>query len=265
MKRKRFYIVMISLILIFALKCTDIAFTQNTGESEEPEVPDIGTWTQLPIDHQEIDLSGACMTCHNYKIDATTTATKQMIMNGNKMEKQALWEHIVELLGGGKGSKTMIMATSLHGNPLTTTCGQALDPEKKVMYAFYEIGTEKLQHLKKNPRVSLQWHREWENDFSKVLCVQVRGIAELFHASAKEFKEGFNIYFPTEEKVGGYADATLKEFFERMKENMVMSRITIEQVILFEGKRLKEGLCAYQMWRREDYYNPSSYTSKSQN
>ena len=39
-----------------------------------------------------------------------------------------------------------------------------------------------------------------------------------------------------------------------------MSKVTIDQVIIFDGGLLKEGLCAYQMWMREDNVTPSSYT-----
>ena len=258
LKRKILSIGICSLFLLIVPGSFNPADSQTLSESKP--VPDIGTWTQVPPGHSEVDLKGACMTCHNYKIDATTTATKQMVRNGKRMDKEQLWKHIVELLGGGKRTKTMVLASSLHDMPLATVCGQMIDPVNKVLYAFYEIGTEKLDHLKETPHVSLIWHEPWPGDFTKVLSVQVMGKAKLFDGSAPEFEEGFKIYFPSEEVMGGYAADTLKEFLKKMKRNMVMSKVTIDQVIIFDGGLLKEGLCAYQMWMREDNVTPSSYT-----
>ena len=252
-KGRELIVVILSLLLMFAFVAKQ-GYSQATEEPEEPEVPDIETWTQLPPDHQEIDLKGPCMVCHDLKVDSTTTATKQMVQNGKQLEKEALLNRISEYLTGGKQTKTMVMATAHNNVPLTTTCDQMLDPENKVLYAFYEVGTEKLAHLKENSYVSLQYHKPWENDFSKVLCIQVRGRAKLFDGSSPEFDEGVKVYFPT------MPDDLLKEMLPRVKKNMVMSRITIDQVVLFDGTLLTQGLCSYQMWRREENFTPSSYT-----
>jgi len=254
LKRRGLQIAILSLFLMFAFGSIDLVYSQPTREAEEPEVPDLETWTQLPPEHQEIDLKTSCMICHNYKIDATTTATKQMVRVGRKLDKDVLWKRIAEHLGGGKQTKTMVMATSLNNIPLTTTCDQMLDPKEKILYAFYEIGTEKLSHLRENPYVSLQWHKPWENDFSKVLCVQVRGSAKLFDGSSTEIEEGIKIYFPT------IPEENRKELLSRVKVNMVMCKTTIDQLILFEGTLLTQGLSSYQMWRREDSFTPSFYT-----
>jgi hypothetical protein len=148
------------------------------------------------------------------------------------------------------------MATSFNNIPLTTTCDQMLDPVNQALYAFFEIGTEKLEHLKQNPHVSLNWHKPWESDFSKVLCVQVRGRAKLFDGTSPEFEEGFKLSFPTLPK------KQQQEILSRIKENMVMCRITIDQVVLFDGTLLTQKLCSYQMWRRTETFSPSSYTKK---
>jgi hypothetical protein len=52
------------------------------------------------------------MACHNYKIDVTTTATKQMIRVGKQLEKEIMWKRIAEHLGGGKQTRTFVMATN---------------------------------------------------------------------------------------------------------------------------------------------------------
>jgi len=247
-------VVIFSLFLICALSGNEYAYSQPAVEPEEPEVPDIETWTQLPPEHQEIDLKTSCMICHNYRVDATSTATKQMVRIGKQLEKEVLWKRIAEHLGGGRQTKTMVMATSLNNIPLTTTCDQMLDPENKVLYAFFEIGTEKLSHLIENPYVSLQWHKPWENDFSKVLCVQVRGRAKLFDGWSAEMNKAIKIYFPN------LPEENRRELLSRVKKNMVMSRITIDQAILFDGVLLTQGLSSYQMWKRIDNFKPSFYT-----
>jgi hypothetical protein len=232
------------------------AYCQNAEAPEEPEAPDIGTWTQLPEDHQEINLAGPCMLCHNYKVDATTTATMQMVRTGKQLEKEALWKRISDYLEGGKKTKTFVLSTCLNNIPLSTTCDQMLDPEKKVLYAFFEIGTEKLAHLKENPYVSLNYHKPWEGSFSTVLCVQVRGRAKLFDGSSPVFDEAISISFP------GLPEENRKELSSRAKKNMVVSRITIDQIILFDGTLLGEGMNSYQIWRQVDNVSPSTYTSQ---
>jgi len=49
-------------------------------------------------------------------------------------------------------------------------------------------------HMKLNPYVSLNWHREFDDNFANTLCIQVSGKAELLDASAKEFEEGLSVY-----------------------------------------------------------------------
>jgi hypothetical protein len=253
--RTKLIAVIASLFLMFACG-SNPSYSQSAGEPEEPVVPDIKSWTQLPEDHQEVDLAAPCMLCHNYKVDATTTATKQMVRIGKQLEKEALWKRIAEHLGDGKKTRTFVMATSLNNIPLSTTCDQMLDPEKKVLYAFFEIGTEKLGHLKENPNVSLNFHKPWENNFSTVLCVQARGRTELFDGRSPEFDEAVRVYFPD------LPEENRKQLASRAKENMVVSRITIDQVVLFEGALLTQGMSSYQMWRRVDNYSPSYYTTR---
>jgi hypothetical protein len=113
-----------------------------------------------------------------------------------------------------------------------------------------------LSHLKENHYVSLQWHKPWEHDFSKVLCIQVRGKAKLFDGTSSEIEEGMKIYFPN------LPEENRKGLLSRVKINMVMCKIRIDQVILFEGALLTQGMSSYQMWRRVDNFTPSYYTAK---
>jgi hypothetical protein len=252
-QRKVVSIAVVSILLMFVFG-NSLSYSQQAQEPEEPEVPDLRSWTQLSEDHQEIDMAAPCMLCHNYKVDATTTATKQMVRIGKQLEKEALWKRISEHLGAGKKTRTFVMATSLNNIPLSTTCDQMLDPDKKVLYAFFEVGTEKLNHLRENAHVSLNWHKPWENNFSTVLCVQVRGRAELFDGLSPVFDEAVRLSFP------GLPAENREELSSRAKKNMVVCRITIDQAVLFDGVLLTQGMSSYQMWQRVDTYSPSYYT-----
>jgi len=56
------------------------------------------------------------------------------------------------------------------------------------MYIFSEKGTEKLSHMRANPRVSAGWHQEF-TEFGKTLCIQIRGTAEVIDDTSK-YDEG---------------------------------------------------------------------------
>jgi len=245
----------ISMVCAAVFCLTPAAFSQDAAE-EETVAPDIMTWTQVPDDHQEINLAGPCLMCHNYTVDATTTATRQMVRMGKRLKKDVLLKRIADYLAAGKRTKTFVLGTSLNNVPLTTTCDWMFDPDKKVMYAFFEIGTEKLVHLKANPLVSLNRHKEWENNFSTVLCIQVRGQAELFDGSSPVFDEAIDKSFP------GLPKENRDMLASRAKKNMVVCRVTVDQIVLFDGTLLGEKMSSYQMWRRVDSVTPDYYTEK---
>jgi len=253
--KRNIYCCIVSLSCLALVCLATSAFSQDAAE-EETVAPDTMTWTQLPEDHQEINLAAPCMMCHNYKVDATTTATRQMVRMGKRLEKDVLLKRISDYLEAGKRSKTFVLGTSLNNVPLTTTCDWMFDPGEKVMYAFFEIGTEKLVHIKENPLVSLNRHKEWENNFSTVLCIQVRGRAELFDGSSPVFDEAVTVSFPT---LPAENRAMLAA---RAKKNMVVCRVAVEQIVLFDGTLLGEKMSSYQMWRRVDSVTPEYYTEK---
>ena len=57
------------------------------------------------------------------------------------------------------------------------------------LYGVHEKGTEKLSHLKQNPRFSLNWHKEFQN-WGETLCVQFVGYARLIEGNEPEFGKG---------------------------------------------------------------------------
>jgi hypothetical protein len=241
-------------LIFFAVPALAQPDSKKTEAQEGP--PDTKTWTQLPDNHQEIPLAAPCMMCHNYKVDATTTATKQMVGIGKQLDKEVLWKRIADYLEAGKKTKTFVLGTSLNNMPLTTTCDWMLDPAEKVIYAFFEIGTEKLIHVRENPYVSMNYHKPWENNFSTVLCIQVKGKAELFDGSSPIFDKAVAVSFP------GLPKNNQEELMSRAKKNMVVCRVTIDQIMLFDGTLLGQHLSSYQMWRRIETFTPSYFSQK---
>ena len=60
LKRKILSIGICSLFLLIVPGSFNPADSQTLSESKP--APDIGTWTQVPPGHSEVDLKGACMT-----------------------------------------------------------------------------------------------------------------------------------------------------------------------------------------------------------
>jgi nitroimidazol reductase NimA-like FMN-containing flavoprotein (pyridoxamine 5'-phosphate oxidase superfamily) len=204
---------------------------------------------------------GAFVEKELYAVDAMSTATLKVWLTGKgDMPKELLWKHISEVLGGKGGKKTYVLATSMDNIPLSTTIEFAVDPDKKVLYGFAEKGTEKLIHIKNNPKVSLNWHEEFMNDFSKSLCVQIRGTAELFEGDSPEMNEAISVY-PYQYMIWNFiqprnAATTLlveplqKAMAHVISSKMMMVKITMEQVVITDRSLTAKGYRSRQLWRR---------------
>jgi hypothetical protein len=164
------------------------------------------------------------------------------------MPKVKVWERVVEMFKQKGFKRTMVLATSMNNRPTTTTAEFALDPAKQVLYGLHERSTAKLLHIKNNPFVSLNWHREFDDNFANTLCIQVLGKAELLDASKKEFEEGLSVY-PFQ-----YGAAARKLSVEQWKaiiqKEMIMTKITIDQVILVDGSLAGTEYRTSQRWTR---------------
>jgi len=196
-----------------------------------------------------------------YAVDAISTATFKVWLAGKgEMPKELLWNQIVKVLSGVEGKRTYVLATSMDNIPLSTTIEFYLDPGKKVLYGFSEKGTEKLIHIKNNPKVSLNWHEEFMNDFSKSLCVQIRGTAELFEGDCPEMNEALEFYryqymlwnfIPTRNAPTALMVEPLqKAMTQIIKKNIMLVKVTIEQAILTDSRLIGEGYRQRQLWRR---------------
>jgi len=236
---------------------------QKTEKAEQAKVIQVDA--EVTTDHPEYEEGIACNDCHEMKLDAKTTAT-QVWLSGESpgraagegvMPQDALWKEIEKIIGGIKmDSKTFVLGTSLNNTPLTTTAEFTLDPVQKVLYGFHEMGTAKLHHIKANPKVSLNWHKEFET-FTDFLCVQVIGSAELIDGQSKEFEQIMIDFLPYESGARVPKDATpqekderLKKFRQSLTKGFVISKITMDQVTVATMDFVKDGFRRYQRWTR---------------
>jgi len=249
--------------IIFA--CTVLAFSLSIsngaygGEATQPAVPEaqpIDANAALNENHPAIEEGVTCNDCHELKLDARTTATEAWLAGDylkwkageGGMPKEKVWERVVEIFKQKGSKRTMVLATSMNNRPTTTTAEFALDPKEKVLYGLHEKSTAKIMHMKLNPYVSLNWHREFDDNFANTLCIQVSGKAELLDASAKEFEEGLSVY-PYQ-----YGAAARKLSIEQwkaiIKKEMIMTKITIEQIVLVDGSLAGTEYRTSQRWTR---------------
>jgi nitroimidazol reductase NimA-like FMN-containing flavoprotein (pyridoxamine 5'-phosphate oxidase superfamily) len=231
----------------------------NEEEKEAVEMAqEIDAEAELTVTHPEVEEGLSCNDCHEITLDAKTTAT-QAWMKGDYlkwtegegvMPRDKIWEQIVKNLGGKKADqKTFVLGTSLNNIPLTTTAEFTLDPEEKILYGFHENGTEKLLHIRANPKVSLNWHLEFEG-FTDFRCIQIRGRAELIDGTSKDFEKILIEIIPYE--VGAKArKMDLKQFRESVRGSMVICKITIDQATIANYDFTKDGYRIYQRWTRK--------------
>jgi nitroimidazol reductase NimA-like FMN-containing flavoprotein (pyridoxamine 5'-phosphate oxidase superfamily) len=245
------------------VQAADKAQPQKAAEASKAKVIDAGTG--VGTNHPEYEEGLACNNCHEIKLDANTSATQVWLSGespGRKagegvMPKERVWQEVVKLIGGKKlESKTFVLGTCMNNTPLTTTAEFTLDSEKKVLYGFHEMGTEKLVHIKNNPKVSLNWHQEFES-FSDFRCCQIRGHAELLDGANKEFEQVLIELLPYEAGARVPPEATpqqreerLKGFRESLKKGFVITKITIDMATLASIDFTKEGFRRYQRWTR---------------
>ncbi len=247
-------------------RATAAANQEQKKQETATKAKSIDTKATLDSNHPEVEPGYSCNDCHEIKLDAKTTATQVWLSGespGKKagegvMPKEQVWDAIIKMIGGKKqDTKTFVLGTCLNNVPLTTTAEFTLDPEQKVLYGFNEQGTEKLIHMKNNPKVSLNWHREFES-FTDFCCVQVRGRAELIEGNNPEFEKILVEFLPYENGARIPAEATpeqrelrLKQFRESLKKaGFVISKIYIDQATIANYDFTNQGLRRYQRWIR---------------
>ena len=243
--------------------------TETSAELEQIEsvsqAKPIVAAAEVDSGHPEIEPGLSCNDCHEIELDAQTTATQVYLFGQSPghdkgegvYSKERVWTEIEKAIGGLKhDSKTFILGTSLNNVPLTTTCEWTLDPTTKKLYGFHEAGTEKLRHIEANPKVSMNFHKEFDSEtFKDFLCVQIRGTARLLDGSDPDFDRVMVELLPYEFGARVPADATpeqredrLKMFRQGVKDAFLISEITPMQITIANQQFRAEGMRVYQRW-----------------
>jgi hypothetical protein len=252
--RKNLTMTAMSTLVTFGLCLSLSAYGAEKEKTATAEAQPIEVNASIEEDHPAIEEGVTCNDCHEIKLDANTTAT-QVWLTGDYlkwkagegiMPKEKIWERIVEVFKKKGMKRTFVLATSCNNRPTTTTAEFALDINKKILYGLHEKGTAKILHIQHNPYVSLNWHREFDDNFANTFCIQVLGKAELLEGTMKEFEEGLSVY-PYQ-----YGAAARKLSVEQwkniIKKEMVMTKIPIEEIILVDGTLAGTDYRTSQRW-----------------
>ena len=250
-------IVLISGILIWCVYGTTKGYGKEEKKPATAEAKPINADASVTEEHPAIEEGITCNDCHEINLDAYTTATEAWLAGDylkwkageGIMPKKKVWERIVEIFKEKNFKRTMVLGTSFNNRPTTTTSEFAIDPKEKVLYGLHEKGTAKLIHIKLNPYVCLNWHREFDDNFLNTLCIQVVGKAEIFDGTVKEFEEGLKVY---PYQYGAAArKITVEQWKKIVKKEMLMTKITIEQVTLVDGRLAGTEYRTSQQWTRK--------------
>ena len=244
-------------IFIVVWSCMGTKEIKKTEVEESEKAVAIEATAQVDDTHPEIEEGITCADCHEVLVDTTSKATEVWLykdyLNFSAAEglesNEETKKHVIDILGGKKKKNTYVLATCINNIPLATTFDAAIDPDKMALYIFSEKNTEKLSHMRTNPRVSIGWHQEF-TQFGKTLCIQIRGTAEVIDDPSK-YDEGIETY-PYEE-IANKRKMDPKKFAEGvMKQFMTMTKITINQIIITDSQYSREkGVRVHQIWKRE--------------
>lgn len=208
------------------------------------EAPVIKADQVMSKDHPEVSPGMVCVECHKVTdFDAVTNATGQYFLNCPQLPNDEVWRMIVDLL---PGRERFVLTTVYNNEPTATVIDMVLDRDKKVLYAVCEKGTQKLAHIRKNPRICAISYKGWKLEDAKKnkntkqewMSVQIRGNAEVIPSDDPQFGE----------LLAKYKLARLKP--ERAVLRFDMLRITPESIVYFNSNLISKKQSMYQKWER---------------
>jgi nitroimidazol reductase NimA-like FMN-containing flavoprotein (pyridoxamine 5'-phosphate oxidase superfamily) len=199
----------------------------------------------LTEDHPEYARGMVCVECHEVAFDAITTSTKIFLLNYKQLSNDEVWKRIETFL---PGRERFVLTTVYNNEPTATTVDMVLDKGEKCLYVLCEKGTEKLMHIKQNPRVCAVHFKGWtlaEAERDKKLkqewiSVQIRGNAEVIPPSDPQF----------ETLVGKYKPVRVTPLRAKLRFDIV--RITPTSATYFDTNLPDEKFGVYQYWERKD-------------
>jgi nitroimidazol reductase NimA-like FMN-containing flavoprotein (pyridoxamine 5'-phosphate oxidase superfamily) len=197
--------------------------------------------TPAPANHRPFARGMVCVECHKveFPVDATATATRQIAASGRQLDQAEIWSMIVKFLPG----RERFALTTVDGDqPLATTVDMVLDPEERVLYVVSEVGTEKLNQIRRNPKVSAVRFQGWtvaERGKQEWRSTQLKGRAEVIPSSDPRFLPLLKKY------------QLVRLTPERAVRRFDIIRISPEQVWYFDTELSGAPQASvYQLWKR---------------
>ena len=248
------------LSIIFVWSCYAMTARGAKGDKEQAaskEAKAIEAAASLSDNHPAIEEGVTCADCHEIKVDAKTTAT-QVWLTGNYLgfapnegvlSNDRVKEEIIKAMGGKKQTRTCVLATCINNTPLTTTAEFTLDQDNMTLHGMHEKGTTKLLHMKQNPRVSVNWHKDFTG-FAGTFCVQFIGHAELIEGTDPAFEKIMTDCIPYE-KSAQERKITPDQVRNMAKQMMLITKITIDEATITNMEFRKEGFRPWQRWTRK--------------
>ena len=199
----------------------------------------------LTKDHPEYARGMVCVECHQVTFDAITSSTRMFTLNYPQLPNDEVWKRIEAFL---PGRERFVLTTVYNNEPTATTVDMVFDRGEKCLYVLCEKGTEKLMHIKKNPRVCAVHFKGWtlaeaklKKDLKKEwISVQIKGNAEVIPPSDPQFEKLLEKYKPVR--------VTPKRAVLRFD----LVRITPTSAIYFNTNLPDEKFGIYQYWENQD-------------
>jgi nitroimidazol reductase NimA-like FMN-containing flavoprotein (pyridoxamine 5'-phosphate oxidase superfamily) len=208
------------------------------------EGPPIKADQLLTEDHPEYARGMVCVECHEVAFDAVTTSTKQFLLNFKQLSNDEVWQKIMAFL---PGRERFVLTTVYNNEPTATTVDMVMDRQEKVFYVLCEKGTEKLFHIKQNPRICAVRNRGWtlaeakrNKDLKQEwLSVQIKADAEIISPGDPQFDELVAKYKP------------VRVTPQRAKLRFDIVRVIPTSIIYFDTNLYAEKAGTYQLWERK--------------
>lgn len=186
-----------------------------------------------------------CVECHQVAFDAVTTSTKQFMMNYPRLSNEEVWKKIEAFL---PGRERFVLTTVYNNEPTATTVDMVLDKEEKCLYVLCEKGTEKLMHIRQNPRICAVHYAGWtvaeaqQNKGAKQewRSVQIRGNAQVIPPGDPQFDALVAKYKP------------VRVTPQRAALRFDVVRITPASAVYFDTNLAAEKFGVYQQWERKN-------------
>ncbi len=232
-KNMRFFCSTCSLI-VFILFPFSFLFASEIDNTID-DIPEILLGSELSKEHQDISEAKNCMECHRVKTDTVTSATQRYLSDEKgRLNNNELWDKITEFF---ISKQSCVLATSINNQPYVTTIDLAIDKSNKYYYGFCEKGTNKLNQIKANTNVAVEFHNQTEWQAKVFRCLQMIGEAKVFSSESPEYNKGLEVFKPSID-------------IDTIKRGMDMIRFKPNEILFYDSHRRGSNINVFQLWER---------------